>query len=471
MTFCKRGLIVALTLAFAATSLFVQVAEAKVTKGQASVAKRSGKLYINQRQYDKALEQYMIAAEGNLGDSEVQYHLGWLYSQKELFEEMNEHYDLATNKKWKKKVDTHRKELWTRYYNMAVKGMNAQKFDFAVEQFDLAITINPNEADAYEGLAITHLNTGNSEAGIEMYQKAVELNPKKAESFFNLGGALMNVERVEEALEMFKKGHALDPEEINILQHMAIAQYRLGDKEGAAESAEKALAIAGDDPKILNIAATVYLQAENFEKSAEILEKVVEIQPDNMEAKYNLGVARLQLGEKDKARGLFQTVVDANPDDVDAWYQLGRLADEAESFDTAIEAFTKVTELQPGNAKAWAGVSRVYARKSDVSEGDVAVECVKKANNAYQVYECIKKATGETEIAACIEQHWVSEQSEHPPVKKYSSCAEMHADWPKGVNKSGGTYQDAWNNAEIRTYEMNSANLDRDKDSHACEGQ
>ena len=132
MTFCKRGLIVALTLAFAATSLFVQVAEAKVTKGQASVAKRSGKLYINQRQYDKALEQYMIAAEGNPGDSEVQYYLGWLYSQKELFEEMNEHYDLATNKKWKKKVDTDRKELWTRYYNMAVKGMNAQRFDFAM---------------------------------------------------------------------------------------------------------------------------------------------------------------------------------------------------------------------------------------------------------------------------------------------------------------------------------------------------
>ena len=61
MTFFKRGFIVVLALAFAATPLFVQTAEAKVTKGQASVAKRSGKLYINQRQYDKAMEQYMIA--------------------------------------------------------------------------------------------------------------------------------------------------------------------------------------------------------------------------------------------------------------------------------------------------------------------------------------------------------------------------------------------------------------------------
>ena len=65
----------------------------------------------------------------------------------------------------------------------------------------------------------------------------------------------------------------------------------------------------------------------------------------------------------------------------------------------------------------------------------------------------------------------VSEQPEHPPIKKYSSCTEMRADWPKGVNKNGGTYSEAWNDAEKRTYEMNSANLDRDKDSHACEDQ
>lgn len=397
MTFRKRGLIVALALAFAAAPSLTATAEAKVTKGQASVAKRSGKLYINQRQYDKALEQYAIAAEGRPDDSEVQYYLGWLYGQKELFEEMNEHYDLATDKKWKKKVETHRKELWTRYYNLGVKGMNAQKPEFAIEQFNLAITINPKEADAYEGLAITHLNSGNADEGIDTYKKALELNPKKAQSFFNVGGALMNADRVEEALEMFQKGHEIDPEEINILQNMAIAQYQLGDKEGASESAEKALAIAGDDPKILNIAAQIFLQAENFEKAAEILDKVVELQPDNMDAMFNLAIAYRQLGKGDQALTLFQKSVESNPDDVDSWYQLGLLADKVESFDKAIEAFAQVTELQPANARAWAALSRVYARKSEVSEGDVAEECVKKATEAFQMYEALQTSqTGQT---------------------------------------------------------------------------
>ena len=32
----------------------------------------------------------------------------------------------------------------------------------------------------------------------------------------------------------------------------------------------------------------------------------------------------------------------------------------------------------------------------------------------------------------------------------------------------GGTYQDAWDDAERRTYQLNTAR-DRDKDGHACE--
>ena len=82
--------------------------------------------------------------------------------------------------------------------------------------------------------------------------------------------------------------------------------------------------------------------------------------------------------------------MEANPDDVDSWYQLGLLADKVESFDRAVEAFAKVTELQPDNARAWAALSRAYARKSEVSEGEVAEECVKKATEAFQMYEALQ---------------------------------------------------------------------------------
>lgn len=46
--------------------------------------------------------------------------------------------------------------------------------------------------------------------------------------------------------------------------------------------------------------------------------------------------------------------------------------------------------------------------------------------------------------------------------------AMREAGWSRGVNRNGGTYQEAWNEAEKRTYELNTAQ-DRAKDGYACE--
>ena len=86
------------------------------------------------------------------------------------------------------------------------------------------------------------------------------------------------------------------------------------------------------------------------------------------------------------------------------------------------------------------------------------------------------KAAHLNEIRACLDAiltNWpdvVPPPSDHPPIQAYPSCATMHtAGWTLGVNRNGGTYDDAgWNAAEIQTYNLNTAR-DRDGDGHACE--
>ena len=57
----------------------------------------------------------------------------------------------------------------------------------------------------------------------------------------------------------------------------------------------------------------------------------------------------------------------------------------------------------------------------------------------------------------------------HPPIQAYPNCNAMReAGWTRGVNRGGGTYQAAWDEAEKQTYAMNTAR-DRDGDGHACE--
>ena len=56
-----------------------------------------------------------------------------------------------------------------------------------------------------------------------------------------------------------------------------------------------------------------------------------------------------------------------------------------------------------------------------------------------------------------------------PPVRGYRNCDAMRAaGWNRGVRRNGGSYRAAWNDAEVRTYGMNTAR-DGDKDGHACE--
>ena len=58
---------------------------------------------------------------------------------------------------------------------------------------------------------------------------------------------------------------------------------------------------------------------------------------------------------------------------------------------------------------------------------------------------------------------------DHPPVREYPNCTAMRAGgWNKGVNRNGGTYRNSWDDAERRTYNLNTKS-DRDKDGHACE--
>ena len=57
----------------------------------------------------------------------------------------------------------------------------------------------------------------------------------------------------------------------------------------------------------------------------------------------------------------------------------------------------------------------------------------------------------------------------HPPVQRFQNCTVMRdAGWTRGVNRDGGTYRRSWDDAERRTYGLNT-HSDRDNDGHACE--
>ncbi len=75
----------------------------------------------------------------------------------------------------------------------------------AVEFFQKALVLNPNDAVAYLGWGVALGNLGRYEEAIEKYQKAVEINPKLAEAYYNLACAYSRLNQKGEAIKNLKK--------------------------------------------------------------------------------------------------------------------------------------------------------------------------------------------------------------------------------------------------------------------------
>ena len=59
--------------------------------------------------------------------------------------------------------------------------------DEAIAQYQKALEINPNYAEAHNNLGIAFLQKGQVDEAIDQYQKALEINPNYADAHNNLG--------------------------------------------------------------------------------------------------------------------------------------------------------------------------------------------------------------------------------------------------------------------------------------------
>lgn len=157
----------------------------------------------------------------------------------------------------------------------------------------------------------------------------------------------------------------------------------------------------------------------------------------------------------------------------------GRSAEEKEAFANDLNNLTLASpdlnrreksdkdagDWLPPNARCWFARTVVFVKQThrltvDAAERD-ELERVLGACESGRVPARARPGSGSGGAGGA--------DADHPPVRGYRNCAAMRAaGWNRGVRRNGGTYRAAWNDAEARTYEVNTAR-DRDKDGHACE--
>ena len=83
-----------------------------------------------------------------------------------------------------------------------------RNFNLAIGEYDKAIELKPDYAQAYGVRGIAYSEKGDLDAAIKDYRKAIEMNPGDANAYGNLGNAYKAkgmLKEAEHSFQMYRK--------------------------------------------------------------------------------------------------------------------------------------------------------------------------------------------------------------------------------------------------------------------------
>jgi len=364
----KQGVLIAFVLLLAGT-LFLGCQSKEVT---------SAKVYQQQGNYDKMIEQLEIAVQTYPKDAEAFYLLGVAYGQKSEWEKMSAAFDksLAIGPLFESQIKNERDKYWVSSFNAGVAKINAKEgqepdIPGAVAQFSTCTLIDPKRPDAYRNLAVTHMRGNNMEAAKEAYMKLLAIDPKNALAMTEVARLCMQMKDFTTAIEMSKKALALDPDKTEAIINLAMAYDMNGERDKALAEYQNALAKNPNDGDLIFNMARLHFNAGEYDDAVELFQKVIAQNPEDYDANVNVGNAylnmaeemRKQLVEKEKAK---KDIAEDEMTKLKGFYK------------ESIPFLEKAVNLKSDNATVWYNLGVAYINIGNAEKGK---ECFDKAES------------------------------------------------------------------------------------------
>ncbi|UNU24842.1 tetratricopeptide repeat protein [Microcoleus vaginatus] len=205
-------------------------------------------------------------------------------------------------------------------------GINKAKerdFEGALENFNRAIKLNPNYADAYNNRANVRYELGDFPGAIEDYTEAILLNPKCSDFHQNGGIISCELRDYRGAQADHSRAIQLDPNNHQAYNSRGFARLQMGDVPGALKDFTQAIELNPDYALAWNNRGHVYLESGNLERALEDYTLAAQLNLNNPKIFYNLGVIHYSLGNKEKALEDYNQAIELKRDFAEAYYNRG----------------------------------------------------------------------------------------------------------------------------------------------------
>ena len=195
--------------------------------------------------------------------------------------------------------------------NQSAQQMNKSGLGVAVELYQKAIELDPDNARAWAGLGVTlgkqiafgHANYNEAYSrSKEAAQKALALDETLPEAHqamaFILGALEMRFEECEVA---YRKAYSLAPNDSRFVSSLSVSEALFGRFEQALRLSKLSVELDPLNPETHRFYGIILFWAGHLDKAVDILKRTLELSPDNTGVHLNLGWVLLFQGKMEEA--------------------------------------------------------------------------------------------------------------------------------------------------------------------------
>ncbi len=295
----------------------------------------SAKVYLQQKNYDKAEEMLLAAAEKEPLNPEPAYLLAVeVYSRKKAWDKVATYLNKSETigPKYAEKIKLAREKYWVDNFNAGANGYNSlikggakdeeKLYASTLQSFENCILINPDKPDTYSTMAQVYLFKENYAKGKEYMILAVEKNPTDITSLVNLGNVYFRDGEYDEALVYLKRAMEVDPSNLNAIKQIAFVYDAKGEKEQAAVAYLDAIAVDPESTDLHYNLGVLYFQQEKWEKATKEFIKVAELSPTEVDGLFNAGLAFGRMKDYAQAEKYLEMAYELAPESLDVVHEL-----------------------------------------------------------------------------------------------------------------------------------------------------
>jgi protein O-GlcNAc transferase len=227
------------------------------------------------------------------------------------------------------------------------------KFNEAVEFFQKALKLNPQDESIRLNLAKAFSDQGMDGEALPHFKKATELMPGNVSAWISLGKTLSNLQNEHDAIDCYNKALAIDSKLISGWSNKAFALFKLGNYQDSLNCYDEAISLEPNNPVAWSEKGVVLHTLQKYEGAIFNYDKAIEINPNLAAAFLNKGAALKELKRNQEALSFCKIALNLDPHMPDAWLNAGINFRELKQFDDAIYHLDEALRLSPKLANNW----------------------------------------------------------------------------------------------------------------------